>query len=443
MLSTEEKVDIDDETEPITLQVDHFHGVLLGGDQLTCARIRSSQKIRENSPTGSAARLEGLIPVIEDWHAGVCFMQVCPLIIVLLLWHNYNHAHACMQVIWKRLYGHHSHMDGGTLLQLRNLLNRSSVPKDPKSNVNATEDFIEVTLIGHVIAAAMEVLGMKGMEDQPAEFPNPDTRLSAERKMQELSKITRAIVDRFVNLSVLSTDQSDTSEPTVGEPQRQGKKKRGSRKKKKKTTHTSTCESDGVYEYAREYLTLGLLYSEFKDAVKEGDGNRVVRCWRFFLLYFKASHRKNYSIEALNLLAQYNLLLPPRLAEQLKWSRFINVSGKPGHNIACDLHLEHINCACKFAIAGLGANTTPQAITRVGKCIGPLMKICTHFDEVFGLHTLSSAHPMPDISKDVKRVVKELTETSSVFKLEKGRYHTCFKSVRCSLYWMFLKKMNF
>ena len=60
----------------------------------------------------------------------------------------------------------------------------------------------------------------------------------------------------------------------------------------------------------------------------------------------------------------------------------------------------------------IGANTTLQAITRVGKCIGPLVKICT----VSGLHiTLSSAHPMPDMSKDVKRVVKELTETSSVF----------------------------
>ena len=139
-----------------------------------------------------------------------------------------------MQVIWKRLYGHHSHMDGGTLLQLCNLLNRSSVPKDPKSNVNATENFIEVTLIGHVIAAAMKVLGMKGMEDQPAEFRNPDTWLSAERKMQELSKITRAIVDRFVNLSVLSTDRSDTSELTVGEPQRQGKKKRDQGRKKRR-----------------------------------------------------------------------------------------------------------------------------------------------------------------------------------------------------------------
>ena len=144
-----------------------------------------------------------------------------------------------MQVIWKWLYGHHSHMDGGTLLQLRNLLNRSSVPKDPKSNVNATEDFIEVTLIGHVIAAAMEVLGMKGMKDQPAEFPNPDTWLSAERKMQELSKVTRAIVDRFVNLSVLSTDQSDTSEPTVGEPcTERRKEEKGIKEEKKRRPHT-------------------------------------------------------------------------------------------------------------------------------------------------------------------------------------------------------------
>ena len=54
--------------------------------------------------------------------------------------------------------------------------------------------------------------------------------------------------------------------------------------------------------------TLESLYSEVKDAVKEGDGNRVGRCWQFFLLYFKPSHCKNYSTEALNLPAQFNVL---------------------------------------------------------------------------------------------------------------------------------------
>ena len=35
--------------------------------------------------------------------------------------------------------------------------------------------------------------------------------------------------------------------------------------------------------------------------------------------------------------------------------------------MGCDLHMEHLNRACKFAIASLGANSTPQAITRIGK----------------------------------------------------------------------------
>lgn len=74
-IATEEKVDVDEEVEPVTVQLHHFHNVLLGGDQLTCARVRGSQRIHENSTTGSA-RLEGLVPAIEDWHTGVCFMQV-------------------------------------------------------------------------------------------------------------------------------------------------------------------------------------------------------------------------------------------------------------------------------------------------------------------------------------------------------------------------------
>ena len=42
-----------------------------GGDQLTAARVRSSQKVRCNSHRG-CDRLEGLVPVVEDWHAKGC-----------------------------------------------------------------------------------------------------------------------------------------------------------------------------------------------------------------------------------------------------------------------------------------------------------------------------------------------------------------------------------
>ena len=65
---------------PITEDVmnikgDHFYHILFGGDQLTAARARGSQRVRMNSDNG-LSRFEGLIPVIEDWHAKVILLQV-------------------------------------------------------------------------------------------------------------------------------------------------------------------------------------------------------------------------------------------------------------------------------------------------------------------------------------------------------------------------------
>ena len=91
--------------------------------------------------------------------------------------------------------------------------------------------------------------------------------------------------------------------------------------------------SDKVFLYNTHLLSIGLFYVEYCDAIKEGDGNRVLRCWKYLLPIFKSSGHKNYSIEALNLLCQHHHGLPPRQAAQLVWSRFVNVHGLPGRNI--------------------------------------------------------------------------------------------------------------
>ena len=52
-----------------------FHRLLFGGDQLTAKRARVGIRIRNNS-TNSADRLEGLLPVAEDWHAKVVLLEV-------------------------------------------------------------------------------------------------------------------------------------------------------------------------------------------------------------------------------------------------------------------------------------------------------------------------------------------------------------------------------
>lgn len=49
--------------------------IIIGGDQLTAARTRSSKRIRSNSVRGRD-RLDGLEPMCEDWHAKVCLLGV-------------------------------------------------------------------------------------------------------------------------------------------------------------------------------------------------------------------------------------------------------------------------------------------------------------------------------------------------------------------------------
>ena len=61
--------------EPKHLKVHRFHHILLGGDQLTAVRARSSQSVRRNSET-ALDQLQGITPVCEDWHARVVLLQV-------------------------------------------------------------------------------------------------------------------------------------------------------------------------------------------------------------------------------------------------------------------------------------------------------------------------------------------------------------------------------
>ena len=64
----------------LDLQENFAEHYLFGGDQLTCARARSA-KCRQDSAT-AIERLEGLLPVIEDWHTKMCHFEVCMLMVL-------------------------------------------------------------------------------------------------------------------------------------------------------------------------------------------------------------------------------------------------------------------------------------------------------------------------------------------------------------------------
>ena len=68
----------------------------------------------------------------------------------------------------------------------------------------------------------------------------------------------------------------------------------------------------------------------FEDACHEGDGARLLRCWKVFMLHFKPDDRTKYALEAVNLV---NGFLSPRKAHQLMWNRTCNTKGGAGNNI--------------------------------------------------------------------------------------------------------------
>lgn len=190
-------------------------------------------------------------------------------------------------------------------------------------------------------------------------------------------------------------------------------------------------DTDHVMAYAKELLTLGMLYMEYIDAIREGDGTRILRCWRFLLLIFKATGKRKYSIQAATLLFQYEYLFSERMRHQLIWSRTVNVHGKLSKNIAMDLHMEHLNRELKSSISHLGANVAEKTIQRVGLCLCQLIEIRNNFDLMTGIEIESGWHTSRSLKSDLNSVLEELRK-AAVFDEKPKRKHSEFKSFKCN-----------
>ena len=244
------------------------------------------------------------------------------------------------------------------------------------------EDFLTIVLHAHVVAAAKEIL--------------------AEESIDNAKDLSKEILKRFVSF--------DPNE--------------------------KISRADKVYLYASQLMTFLLLWHAFNDAVREGDGDRVISYWKFLLVIFRVKGHRNYCKEAIILLSQYNFLLSPRKAAQLKWCRFINTKGRIGRNISCDLHLEHLNRRLKGLITGIGSNASKSAsdsiypnnaVNRAARSIGVLHDICCTFEEQNAVTPESDKHIPPSFTKDVKSILEVLQE-QKVFEQQTHRKHASFSN---------------
>ena len=126
---------------------------------------------------------------------------------------------------------------------------------------------------------------------------------------------------------------------------------------------------DGVFNYASAVLNDGLLFMELRDAIREGDGPRIIRCWKFMLLYWKHAGHTKYAYEVIELISSIEAASSPRIAHELVWCRVVNTRGGAGNNIPVDLYLEHLNRTLKDYVRSIGANVTANTVVRASKSL--------------------------------------------------------------------------
>lgn len=371
-LSSEATTTLPDESTR-TFDNTQFHTILIGGDQLTVARIRGATNLR-SSHAKSADRLEGTVPVVEDWHARMTLMKVNSIYSVTLI----NFAISIIQVLWGRLFNKLSVSERGTMYQIRNLLNRTAVPADPENHMKAAEDFMLLLLHTHIIAAAKQLLQY--------DIGSPS-----------LSYVAKSIV----NTHLLLPDTLPNPGTAV----------------------------DGVTLYARELITLSLLWHYFHDATREADGDRLLLSWKIMLPVFKATNHRNYAKEAVLLILQSNYF-SDRKRSQLLWSRCVNTKGREGTNIPCDLHIEHLNRRLKTILRSMGANLSNEAIVRAGKSLRAVHNVCLQFEEetcspVQTHLAHSGVHNVPSFGKDFKTLLTLLID-EKVLQPHQTRFHPSF-----------------
>ena len=97
--------------------------------------------------------------------------------------------------MFDHLYKTSSICDGGTLRQLRNLINKINIAKDVIGRFNETIDFAELVINCH-IAAGMTFFGLKSVSDEPAY--NSSILRAKEKQWKQMKVVVGRLVDRFV-----------------------------------------------------------------------------------------------------------------------------------------------------------------------------------------------------------------------------------------------------
>ena len=251
------------------------------------------------------------------------------------------------------LYSTSSGRDPGTLYHARNLISARNVTKDPSKNYYAASEFLDKSCDAYLAAGALDHFGMSSINDDLRINNYEGLPNYEEAKQTYVHNTVRNFIDKHVMNQMPQQESAELSTNMIcrhcgkryvcqGYLRRHEQKEHGHVDEAAKSTGP-TIEQDHIYNYTRQVLVLLLMRLNHNNAISLGDGGRVIHIYKFFYLFFKISKCPKYAFATLELIAQINYLLSPRLSYSLMWNRFVNHKGYLESNHPMDLDVEHDN----------------------------------------------------------------------------------------------------
>ncbi len=314
-----------------------------------------------------------------------------------------------------------------------------------------------------VIAAALDHMNMVSVDSTPSEDILPASLEKADGEVQKkfLKKLVYHVVDTYIvneqninahiealenetriDIGLLPNGRFACRYPGCkktfafdGKRHIAHEKTHGLHETVPSTTTRAAIINDDCRNYQLALLEYGMLFLNFSDAITEGDGLRILRCWKFFLMFLKANGASSckYALEGMHLISQVYAILSPRDAHRLIWNRFVKAKPGVGGNIPLYLALEHFNRVLKEVIRKMGPNASNQnAVNRFCKSITVTKQLMDNFDRECHVLKQSGKHVQKKYSSDLNKIVKELV-VNNAFRSMKGRSYKCFSGCSASL----------
>lgn len=391
--------------------------VPVGGDQMTRIRLQGAKSLRAGAHKQSE-RFDHLDPIIiELFHTLQDFLEkLCQKYL------DFNRSR-----------------DPGTLSNLKILIQRVNVNGKVKCRYKAHEDFITTCGIAYFYAYILSKFKMETLDGFPKHSAIKDTivKWTNEPKRKVFHEIMdEVITDLFVpfevqepsihvnvsvghhNFMVSVENKREIKIPLFINHERYTIATTNEQLKKGTTAHVcgvdiglkTVCKiSNTLKTYGTNFLQWFFCIIQFKDAIKEGDVQRINITMKHMIPFFYShSPLSKYLVECVDYILKTEHTLSPYMACKVRAASCVNMKGKSGKNKAADLHKENQVKYLKTLIRSLGANKTEQSIVSITKAGPVISEISDNFDEMTGAKKLKTTHKEKSRKEDIEIITEYL-----------------------------------